>query len=80
MCVFFCYYGGDCPVALAMFGGLCNYRSHPKDGEGNVFTGVCLLKWGGGGGVPGSPVTSPVIGPVASLVPGLSWSIPLSCP
>ena len=26
------------------------YRAHPKDGESDVFTGVCLLSGGGGGG------------------------------
>ena len=29
------------------------YHPHPKDGEGNVFTGVCpFTPWGGGGGTP----------------------------
>ena len=27
---------------------LCDYRPHPKSGEGNVFTGVCLLIRGRG--------------------------------
>ena len=39
----------------------CNYRSHPKDGEGTVFTGVCLSTLGGG--VPQSLVLSQVTGP-----------------
>ena len=46
------------------------YRPRPKDGEGNVFTGVCLLT-GGYPLVPGpfqeeppSPFTSPVTSPV----------------
>ena len=30
------------------------YRPHPKDGEGTVFTGVCLSTIGGGTPVPGS--------------------------
>ena len=35
------------------------YRPHPKDGVGNVFTGVSLVN-GGGGGVAPSPVPGPV--------------------
>ena len=37
------------------------YRPHLKDGEGNVFTGLCLSVGGGGGGV------------TQSLVPGPFW-------
>ena len=29
-----------------------NYRPHPKDGEGNIFTGVCSSTSMGGGGTP----------------------------
>ena len=43
------------------------YRPHPKDREGNVFTGVCLLTSVGGG----YPV---VLSLVLSKV--LSWGIP----
>ena len=43
-----------------------SYRPHPKDGEGNVFTGVCLFTRGRGGGGYHSPVT----GPVQSFAPG----------
>ena len=28
--------------------GMNHYRPHPKDGEGTVFTGVCLSTLGGG--------------------------------
>ena len=37
-----------------------NHRPHRKDGEGNVFTGVCLFTVR----VPPSSVTSPVLGEV----------------
>ena len=42
-----------------------SYRLHPKDEEGNVFTGVCLLT----GELPRSPVRSPVLGPVGGGTP-----------
>ena len=32
----------------------CYYRPHSKDGEGTVFTGVCLSTGGGGTPIPGS--------------------------
>ena len=52
--------GGACPVASR---GLRNYRPHPKDGEGTVFTGVCLSTVG---------YPSPRFFPW-SLVPGPFW-------
>ena len=47
------------------------YRQHPNDGEGNVFTGVCLLIDGRGGLVAGRARGG---GVVQSLVlpPGLA--------
>ena len=66
------------------------YRPHPKDGEGTVFTGVCLSTPGWGGGTP-VPVLSQVLfrgypsvrsfpGGVPQSWPGntLVWGTPLS--
>ena len=47
------------------------YRPHPKDGEGTVFTGVCLHLMGG--------YPSPRFFP-RSLVLGTFWEVPQSCP
>ena len=47
------------------------YNPHPKDGEGNIFAGVCLLT---------RVVPSPVTGPVPSAVPGpFQGGTPYSC-
>ena len=45
-------------------------RPHPKDGEGNVFTGV-RLSVGSGGGQGGTPVSGPrsLLGVVVVVVP-----------
>ena len=45
------------------------YRPHPKDGEGNVFTGVCPSTPGGGGV---TPVPGSFPGPFLGVPP--SWS------
>ena len=47
------------------------YRQHPNDGEGTVFTGVCLHLMGG--------YPSPRFFP-RSLVLGTFWEVPQSCP
>ena len=41
------------------------YHPHPKDGEGNVYTGVYSFTREGGGVAP-----SPITGPLPSPVPG----------
>ena len=47
-----------------------HYRPHPKDGEGTVFTGVCLStpEWGGGG-IHLHPIILP-------LAPCPFWGVP----
>ena len=53
--VFLCYWIAGSPN--------CFYHPHPKDGEGTVFTGVCVHTWGGRGGLPQTLVLSQVTGP-----------------
>ena len=40
---------------------ILNYRPHPKDGEGTVFTGVCLFTPGGQGVPHLHPVVLPLV-------------------